>query len=354
MKTIAADEAWNGPGRKDGILTEVLPEHNALHDRPDRTAFEHWYFDAHLDNGYTVVGFLVKRRPEDPPFARPWVEIIVYRPDGSRRQIAQRYPQRASRFSTVETDVAIGPNWAVVDFSCDLPSYRVHLEEEDVVLDLTFENEVPPWMPGRGETNFGDGGIFGWCVGAPRAKVTGRMQIGSDDQEVSGRGYADHNWGVGDMRKVIDRWHWGRLYTQDYTFLYAIVGTQDRYGNLQIKPAMLAKGDEILLSTGEVDFTEGPTEFNPDAGRTYPTTLSLDSPGQFSLELRVQQVLHAQSLLEDIPVLGSKFMRPVTDRLIGRPGYFRFKSDFTLSVNQDDGSVDTVTGSTLHELVALR
>lgn len=354
METIGVVEAWNGPGRGDGTLTAVLPEHNALHDRPDRTAFEHWYFDAHLDNGYTVVGFLVKRRPEDPPFARPWVEIIVYRPDGTRRQIAQRYPARAAHFSTEEVDVAIGPNWAVVDFSGDLPSYRVHLEEEDVVLDLTFANEVPPWMPGRGETHFGDGGAFGWCVGAPRAAVSGRVQIGSQDWTVTGRGYADHNWGVGDMRTVIDRWHWGRLYTEEYTFLYAIVGTQERYGGLQIKPAMLAKGDEILLSTGEVDFAEGPTEFDEAAGRTYPTTLSLESPGRFALELRVQRVLHAQSLLEDIPIVGSRFLRPVTDRLIGRPGYFRFQSDFTLSVIGDDGATDTVTGTTLHELVALR
>ncbi|WP_143965893.1 lipocalin-like domain-containing protein [Gordonia zhaorongruii] len=354
--TVDVVEAWNGPGRHDGTLTTVLPEHNALHDRPDRSAFEHWYFDAHLDNGYTVVGFLVKRRPEDPPLARPWVEVIIYRPDGTRRQLAQRYPARAAHFSTDEVNVRIGPNAAqVIVDDGDLPRYRIVFDEDDVRLDLEFRNELAPWMPGRGETHFGDGGVFGWCVGAPRASVSGRMRLGDDDWDVTGRGYADHNWGIGAMPKVIEKWHWGRLYTEEYTLLYAVVATQERYGNLQIKPVMLAKRDDVLLSTGEVTFSEGATEYADVAGRTYPTSIALDCPGRFSLTLEVRQVLHAQALLEDIPIVGSTLMRPITDKLIGRPGYFRFRSDFTLSVvDQEDGSVDTVAGSTLHELVALR
>lgn len=359
METIEVIEAWNGPGRGDGTPTPVAPEDNALHRRLDRTAFEHWYFDAHLDNGYTVVGFLVKRRPEDPPLARPWVEIIVYRPDGTRRQIAQRYPARAAQFSTECLDVTIGPNRAVVHLDGPLPRYRVQFDEDDVRLDLTFHSEVPPWMPGRGETHFGDGGVFGWCVGAPRAAVAGRMRIGDEQWDVTGRGYADHNWGVGDMRRVIDRWHWGRLYAGEYTLLYAVVCTQDAYGAAQITPTMLARGDQVVLSTGEVEFDEGTAEFDDDAGRTYPTSITVASPGNFALDLTVRQVLHAQSLLADVPVLGSRLLRPLTDRLIGRPGYFRFRSDFTLSVPGPGGAAETGTGesmrgSTLHELVALR
>ena len=353
--TIDAVEAWNGPGRSDGELTRVLPEHNALHDRPDLTAFEHWYFDAHLDNGYIVVGFLVKHRPEDPPLSKPWVEIVVYRPDGTRIQVAQRYPKRACSFSTERVDVAIGPNSATVAFDEDgTPRYRVVLDEDDIRLDLEFVNEIAPWMPGRGETLFGDGGIFGWCVGAPRAVVSGRLMVGDDDWQVTGRGYADHNWGVGTMPRVIEKWHWGRLYTDEYTLLYAVVLTQAKYGNLEIKPVMLAIDDEVVLSTGEVTFAESTqTEYDALARRTYPTSIELACEGRFSLRLDVRRVLHAQALLDDVPVVGSALLRPLTDRLIGRPGYFRFESDFTLEVTRGDGVVDTVTGSTLHELVAL-
>lgn len=354
MKTIDAVEAWNGPGRGDGTITTVLPEHNALHDRPERSAFEHWYFDAHLDNGYTVVGFLVKRRPEDPPLARPWVEIIVYAPDGSRLQIAQKYPSRATHFSAGEVDVRIGPNSARVEFDDDgMPTYFVTFDEEDVRLDLVFRNEILPWMPGRGETEFGDGGVFGWCVGAPRAAVSGTVVIGDERWEVTGRGYADHNWGVGNMPRVIERWHWGRLYTEDYSLLYAIVVCNDKYANLEIKPIMLAKGDQVLLSTGEVDFTVGPAVYDDVARQSYPETFTIDAPGEFHLEMRVRQVLQSHSLIEEVPIVGSKVMRPLVNRVVGKPGYFRFRSDFTLTVHHDDGAAETVEGSTLHELVAL-
>ncbi|MCF8601920.1 hypothetical protein L5I01_00960 [Gordonia sp. HY442] len=354
MTTIDAVEAWNGPGRSDGTITTVRPEHNALHERAERTAFEHWYFDAHLDNGYTVVGFLVKRRPEDPPMARPWVEVIVYKPDGSTLQISQKYPVRAAHFSTDEVDVRIGPNSARVEFDENgMPTYFVTFDEEEVQLDLEFSNEIAPWMPGRGETQFGDGGVFGWCVGAPRAAVSGTVVIGDDRWEVTGRGYADHNWGVGNMPRVIERWHWGRLYTQDYSLLYAVVACNEKYGNLQIMPVMLAKGDEVLLSTGDVEFTLGPSVYDDVARQDYPETFTLEAPGKFRLEMSVRQVLQSYSLIEQMPVIGSKLMRPIADRVIGKPGYFRFRSDFTLAVTQDDGSVETVEGSTLHELVAL-
>ncbi len=234
-----------------------------------------------------------------------------------------------------------------------LPRHLVVFDEDDVRLDLEFRNVLPPWMPGRGETSFGDGGVFGWCVGAPRAVVTGRMLVGEQSWDVSGTGYADHNWGVGTMPKVIEQWHWGRLYTDEYSLLYAVVVTQAKYGNVQITPVMLAKGDRVVLSTGEIVFTQGPTAFDAVARRDYPTTITLECPGAFALTLDVVQILHAQALLDDIPVVGSPWMRPVTDRLIGRPGYFRFRSDFTLSVTQDDGTVETATGTTLHELVGL-
>lgn len=355
MSTTDLVEAWNGPGREDGVLTSVLPKHNAFHPSKKLTAFEHWYFDARLDNGYTVVGFLTKRRPEDLPTARPWVEIILYGPDGSRRQIAQRYSAKEANFSAEQCEVNVGGNFAKVIFSNgELPSYQVHFAEEDISFDLIFSNEIAPWMPGKGETHFAKGEIFGWCVGAPRAKVVGKLVIADKQWDVAGIGYADHNWGVGDMKKIIERWHWGRLYVEDYSLLYAVVLTQENYGSHRIAPVMIADGADIILSSGEATLTEGPLEFNSEAGREFPTWISLAIPGKFELRLDVNDVLQGHDLLSDIPVVGSKVLRPLVKRLVGQPGYFRFESAFTLSVTRDDGRVDVRTGTTLHELVALR
>ncbi|WP_084759936.1 lipocalin-like domain-containing protein [Nocardia mangyaensis] len=354
MPSTAITEVWNGPGRRDGDLTTVLPRHNGLHPSPSRAAFEHWYFDAQLDSGHVVVGFLTKRRPEDLPWARPWVELIVYTPDGGRRQAAQRYPHAATSFSADTCDVRIGDNRAWSEYpAAGLPRHHVRLACDGVAFELTFDNETPSWMPGKGETRFGDGETFGWVVGAPRARVHGTLEIDGEQLAVTGRGYADHNWGVGDMKRIIDRWHWGRLYTDEYSLLYANVLTQPQRGGHAIAPLMLARGAEVVLSTGETVLTEGPKRYDSIAGREFPEWIDLRVPDQLELRLTVESVIHAHDLLDDVPVVRSRVLRPLLHKVIGHPAYFRFRSSFELTIHRD-GAVDRQSGTTLHELVALR
>ncbi|MEU4811319.1 lipocalin-like domain-containing protein [Nocardia fluminea] len=353
MSTGDIVEVWNGPGRRDGVLTPVEPRHNAVHPSSSTLAFEHWYFDAHLDTGHVVIGFLIKRRPEDLPLARPWVEMMVYSPDGTLRQVSQRYPRSATSFSTDACDVRIGRNTARTVSDADgQSSHHLRMAEGGIAFDLRFDNEVPGWMPGKGETRFGAKDSFGWMVGAPRARVTGAIELDGVRHEVTGRGYHDHNWGVGDMKKIIERWHWGRLYVEDYSLLFASVLTQQRSGGHEISPLMLAHHDEIVLSTGETAITEGPARFDATAGRTFPEWIELHVPGRVDLRLDVVRVIHAHDLLDDLPVVRSRMIKPLVRRVVGHPGYFRFESTFDLTVRTDTGT-QRRTGSTLHELVAL-
>lgn len=279
---------------------------------------------------------LAKRRPEDLPHSRPWVELMVYEPNGTRR-----------------LDVRIGDNHAHTEFRPDgLPTHHLRLAEDGLEFEVRFGNELPSWMPGRGETHFGGGDSFGWAVGAPRATVSGTVIIDGVRSEVTGRGDADHNWGVGDMRKIIERWHWGRLCVEDYSLLFADVLTQRRRGVHEIAPLMLAHHDRIVLSTGEMRLREGPGRFDTAAGRAYPEWIELSVPDQVELRLNVERVIHAHDLLDDIPLAGSRLLKPLVHTLIGHPGYFRFESAFELTVH-GDGLPVRRTGTTLHELVAL-
>ncbi|MFC4377747.1 lipocalin-like domain-containing protein [Nocardia halotolerans] len=347
-------ETWNGPGRHDADLTRVLPQHNAFHLSASKLAFEHWYFDAQLDTGHIVVGFLIKRRPEDLPGARPWVEIIIYAPDGTRRQVSKKYPHKAATFDTDRFRVRIGDNHAHTEFHDNGHCvHHVRLAEDDLELELRFHNEISSWMPGQGETRFGERDVFGWVVGSPRAHVTGTVRIDGTTREVTGRGYADHNWGVGDMKRIISRWHWGRLYDEDYSLLFAHVLTQQHVGAHAIAPLMLGRGEEIVLSTGETTLTEGPARLHPTAGREFPEWISLHVPGKLDLRLTVGQVIHGHDLLDDFPIIRSRLVKPIAHRVIGKPAYFRFESEFELRVHNESG-IDTRTGTTLHELVALK
>lgn len=355
--TVEITDAWNGPGARDGKLTVVTEQDNALHPETSRWAFEHWYFDAHLDSGHTVVAFLQKRRPEEPPWSSPVVELLVYDPDGHRRQVTVRHPKADFSASTERCEVRIGESRARSDWSGPLPVHHLHAAEEDLVFDLTFTNETPAWMPGGGLSHIGDD-TFGWVVPGPRAAVTGTVTIDGQTRSVTGRGYHDHNWGRGNMPRIIERWHWGRLYTDDLTVLFAHVMMQEKYGFHTSRPVMVARGTDIVLSSGEVTLTEGPSVWSDEAHRDYPQWIELvgepstDDDPRFRLRLDVQRVIHAHDLLDDVPVARSRALKPVVRRLVGQPGYFRFDSEFELTL-EVDGETRVETGRTLHELVAL-
>jgi hypothetical protein len=344
-------ETWTGPGRQDGVVTPLEPVGNAAHLDDHRHAFEHWYFDAHLDDGHTIVGFLQTR---ELMTHKPGVELHVYAPDGTRREVIRHYPESAVSASRDHCDVRIGDNHAVAEFPDDgLPIHRLHLAEDDLEFDLTFHSEVPGWMPGRGKTTYGNTEYFAWAVGAPRARVSGTVRIGSTTLQAAGRGYHDHNWGVGDMKRIIDHWYWGRLYTEDITLVYAAVLTSPRYQASWATPLLIAHHDKLVLSTGEVEVTPGERVFNPVANRDYPTSLRLRVADQVDLRLDVREIVHAHDLLTDVPVARSSLVKPMVNRFLARPGYFRFRSDFSLSARLDGERHDRA-GTTLHEMVALR
>ncbi|MFD4181335.1 lipocalin-like domain-containing protein [Rhodococcus sp. NPDC058514] len=351
MTTLDIVEAWNGPGRKDGSITTVSPSDNAAHPSPSKFAFEHWYFDAHLDDGHIVVGFLQTR---ELVTRKPGVELHVYSPDGTRREIVKVYEPSQASASVDKCDVKVGQNYAYAEFpDGGLPIHHVHIAEEDIAFDLEFRNEIPSWMPGRGQTSYGDDAFFAWAVGAPRARVSGTVRIGGKTLTASGRGYADHNWGVGDMKRIIDRWYWGRLYVDDFSLIYATVLTQQKFGAHESRPLMLAKGDQVVLSTGEVELTEGPRVFHEVANREYPSWIRLQVPGQVDLRLTVDRIVHGHDFLADVPVVRSRLVKPLANRLLGRPGYFRFHSTFELSIDLG-GTTFERSGTTLHEMVALK
>lgn len=350
MPALQIVEAWNGPGRRDGDITTVEPRDNAAHPSTDKQAFEHWYFDAHLDDGRIVVAMLQTR---ELVHRKPGVEIHIYNSDGERREAARQYTDADLSVSPERCDVRVGRSFArLTGEQGGLPVYQVAVAEDDLAFDLTFTAEVPPWMPGRGQTSYNDREFFAWVVGAPRASVVGTVTVDGVTTQVTGRGYHDHNWGVGDMKRIIAKWYWGRLYTEDFSLVYAMVHTQKKYGSHWSQPVMIAQGREVVLSNGEVEMTEGPTVFDAVADRTYPSWLRIRVPGALDLTLTVREIVHAHNLLEDIPLAASRLVKPIVNRLVGHPGYFRFRSDFIMTVSLDGEQYER-SGSTLHEMVAL-
>jgi hypothetical protein len=345
-----SSEMWTGSGEKDDVIVPLEAAENAAHPIADRRYFEHWYFDAKLRDGHVVVGFvqtseLVRRKPG--------VEMHVYKPDGEKLSIVRSYSKADVRASEKACDVEIGGNRCSSEFPSEgFPVHRLHLAEEDMEFDLEFRNLLPGWKPGVGKAVYSDREFFAWIVPAPRAEVSGTVRFGDTILSAEGTGYHDHNWGVGDMKRIIDHWYWGRIYTDEFTLLYASVNTRKGY-DLITKPLMLARGEEIVLSTGEMELTSGERVFNKAGNRDYPASLDIRVPGRVELRLDVREVIDAHDFIADVPVLRSRPVKPLVNGILGRPGYFRFDSDFSLRVELDGRSYGS-TGRTLHEMVALR
>jgi hypothetical protein len=346
--TEEVTETWTGPGRQDEEIIPIKPEEDGVHPINDKNYVEHWYFDARLDNGYLVVGFLWA---SEMMTHEPAMELHIYKPSGEKLEVTKSYPKSDLRVSEEKCDVWLGENYAYAVYPEDggLPVYHLFLSEGELEANLRFHSEIPGWKPGGGKTEYGDEGFFAWVVAVPRARVEGTIRVGEETIQAKGIGYHDHNWETADLKKVITHWYWGRIYADDFTLLYAYVKTNRRFGEVASKPLMLAYKDRIVYSTGEMVLHDGEWTFNETANRDYPRFLEIEVQDRLLLRLDVKDVIDAHDFLEDMnPVL-----KWIVNTFIGHPGWFRFRSDFTLKAEVDGAQYER-RGQTLHEMVALR
>lgn len=70
---------------------------------------------------------------------------------------------------------------------------------------------------------------------APRIKVNGKLIIDQLQMELEGEGYHDHTWGSTSLVYTHKEWHWGRVFTDEFTVFFTKVFPSDDYhGKLHI------------------------------------------------------------------------------------------------------------------------
>lgn len=346
---MKVSEGWTGPGRRDVRIERLKPEEDGLHIDPGkRGMFEWWYFDAHLESGHTIVVFFHASNPNPGLEGRIGVELILLRPDGKR--IQKFYPYSRSDFAAArdKPEVKIGGNTIKVDQrGSELPVYEIHVEEKDFGCHLKYTAQVNGWKPGTGLSQFGRMGYFGWVIPCARAAVEGMITDEGRLIPVTGIGYHDHNWLNFPFQRIIKYWMWGRMYSKGFTATFAYIQCNDKVDNHTVKVLMLADGQEVILSTGEFDFTQEDYEYNSRAKYRFPRKLVIRAPHELEATLKVVRVLEAQDMLENYhPIL--RFIAKNVLRL--RPGYFRLVSDAELEVTHA-GKTTHEAGTTLHEIV---
>ncbi|HSB66111.1 MAG TPA: hypothetical protein VLD65_06000 [Anaerolineales bacterium] len=351
-KRMEVIEGWTGPGRYDARIEPLKPVDDGLHiDINRRGMYEWWYFDAHLNTGHTIVVFFHASNPNPGLQGKTGIEIVLLRPDGIRVQ--RFFPHNRSSFTASQDkpEVTIGENTLrVIQQPGELPVYEIFVKEKALGCQLKFTARVNGWKPGTGLSHFGKLGFFGWVVPFVRATVEGTINDGGQTIHVSGIGYHDHNWLNFPFQTIIDYWMWGRLYSESFSVAYAYIQCNGKVNRHTVKVLMLAEGKQVILSTGEFNFSTDDFEYNSKAGYRFPKRITLQSPNHLDATLRMRKVLEAQDMLENFnPAL--RFVAKYLLRL--KPGYFRLLSDFELMVTKDDKSIQEA-GTTLHEIVLFK
>ncbi|MFC9357902.1 hydroxyneurosporene dehydrogenase [Rhodococcus sp. NPDC057014] len=247
-------EAW-----EDGLRTD-----------PDGAGFEWWYFDAHFDDGSTlVIVFSTKPMlsPELP--LTPRVTVNFDRPDGTHLVREMDFLPEVFTASSAACDVRIGPN----RFAGNLDQYTIHVEAEDLVVDVALNRTTRSWRPATGHMYFDDDTpagrkYFAYLPAVPDGQTEATVTVDGNSTRLSGTGYHDHNWGDAPMNELMHHWWWGRAKVGPFVVITAFITAEQIYGEDTIPMFFLSRDGSVLSEdSGRVSFDANSTYVDDYTGK---------------------------------------------------------------------------------------
>ncbi|MED0987737.1 lipocalin-like domain-containing protein [Bacillus paramycoides] len=333
---------------KIGITHEIKPWEDGIRTTGDSGTYEWWYFDAHLEDGSTlVIVFMTKPyiSPELP--LTPQVNIVLDRPNGTKINRLISLPAEEFEASTNNTNVRIGKN----SFVGNLKHFDIHVEAEDIIADIRLDNIVPAWRPGSGYMYFGDQDehYFAWLPSTPKGKVSGTITINGTEENVSGIGYHDHNWGNISMGKVMHHWYWGRAEIGEYTVVSSYIYSEKQYGYHNFPIFMIAKGEQIIGDDPRyLKFTEKDEVIDEVTGKPYhkQTIYEYNNGSEhFVVTYTVEKAILQRKYIDEIP----ESQREAAKGVGFDSAYLRFTGEVVLERYEEGKIIETIKSPALWE-----
>lgn len=325
-----------------GLGDTIAPWEDGLRTGGARGTYEWWYFDAHLEDGSTLVVVFYTKPMFDPggPL-RPVVQLELSRPDGTKTSQLMEVPVDSFRAEQTRCELVAGPHRA----SGDLRRYALHLGFDRVQGDLTLTSEAPAWRPSSGVIGFGarDEKYFAWLPSVPHGRVEGTLTVDGKPVAVRGTGYHDHNWGNAPLPELLHDWYWGRARVGDYAVIASFLTAERAYGGRTFPLLYVAQGDRLLASgSSGVQFTASDVEVNPVTKKPVASTLRYevrDGAKRF-----VVTFVRRRDLVQAPLVDGLTGLQRFLATLAGFDGaYHRFTGSVTVEAYDGDGLTDRKT-----------
>jgi hypothetical protein len=316
----------------------------------ERGAYEWWYFDSHFDDGTSlVIVFYTKSMmsPEGPP--APHATLSLVTADGETYSGRLGYPGVPFRAAPESCDVHIGSCY----FTGNLREYNIYFKNNRVQAEIRLLGNLPPWRPETGHIFFGDHDehYFAWLPAVPEGAVEAAVTLDGKTTWYKGTGYHDHNWGNINMRKILNRWYWGRARIGDYRVISSYIYGEKKYGFPEFPIFMLARGNEIVAGDGgKISFTGGDAFTETKTGKPVFNSLVYDyrdGETRYRISYRRKSSILNFRLIEDI-----RGLLKLLARIAGFDGaYHRFTGDVTLERFEGDQLVESVEGPAIWELM---
>ena len=312
----------------------VARREDGMRTTGEKNTYEWWYFDTRLDDGSSlVVVFYTK------PFIEgvgkgpaPYVTVELDRPDGSHHRWETQADAAGFHAATDRCDVTIGPNtFRNVEWGETL-TYRIHVEEGPLRLDVDVVGQVPAWRPGTGYPYFGeqDEHHFAWLPSVPLGHVAVGLVLDGVQETLTGVGYHDHNWGDVAMTKLINHWYWGRAQAGAYSIVSSYITAEANYGNTEIPIFMLAKDGAIIADDpGRVRFSLQALQVDEHTGKPFAQVVTYeydDGADRYTIRYQRQSTIVDERMIDRIT--GAKHLLAKMARFDG--AYLRFTGQVQL------------------------
>ena len=316
---------------KNPTSTSFLPENltfsdDAYHGSNKTYATEWWYFDAALNQGYTVQFGIHIHNIISTGIATIHCNIYHHGQPIINERLIQ--PLSTLSLSSKKPFITINNEIIMQGFqnSQEKPDkYHVSYSGDNYAFDLIYNGITKGW---KGSTLAGD-----WAVIFPKAIVQGSLTIKNSTIKCLGTGYHDHNWNVTASTGLNFGWLWGKTSISNYTLTWAnifetwfkgsplLVINKDHNGYLNI-PA-----NNLQFSVTDISFKNG-----------------MLVPYGFSLSGNTQN--HSFSL--KITVLNSDYIT-----ILGLINYWRYHIHITGSFTVDDEK-ETINNYDIAEFIRFR
>ena len=331
---------------KPGNIPEVWEDGTRTNGA--KGTYEWWYFDAHLNDGTTVVIVFYTK-----PFSKikkgliPFITINIDKPDGT--SIQKAHYGKVDEFSASDTicDVIIGENY----FRGDLKNYEIHFKDNELQIDAKIKRTTESWRPKTGHIYYGSSGdYFAWLVPVPQGETEIAYTYKGESINLKGSCYHDHNFGNENMTKLINHWYWSRAEIGPYNLIAAELISDKKYDNVPVLVFNLSKDGKTIADEG----------LNVNLYRTYGNTKNagkkpLSDKLKFiykgeNEDFSYEYTLEREKNLVDIKILdvmiANKLKRRLAKLLSGFDGaYYRMLGTASLKVYKKDILIEEHTSN---------